>query len=146
MRKLEEKNRANLYQCGQYWPQIRQIRTDISVRKVNQVLQGLKNRKVINNFGDTKPFSTDDLYGIDFIIYKPNGKKISIQLKTRFFPGEKKIYEQKDIYCLEVPYEKGEREVEEDILKILAKEERKIAICASITDPRAKRILERSLL
>lgn len=142
---MEENNNNGIRRCGQYDAAIKEIRTQMVVKKVSKVLMRMEKEKVINKFGSTMSFSDDDLYGTDFIIYPLNGKKILIQVKTRYLPGQMEKYEKKDIYCLTVPYKKEESEVRTDILKILEVEKQKVEIFKSTSDPLMRKILIRSL-
>lgn len=142
----EDNNKNEIRRCGQYDGAIKEIRSQMVVKKVSRVLMKMEEEKIINKFGSTMSFTDDDLYGTDFIIYPLNGKKILIQVKTRYLPGQMERYEKKDIYCLEVPYKKEESEVRTDILKILKIEKQKMEIFKSTSDPRTRKILIRSLL
>ena len=141
------KENNNGIRCyGQYDGAIKEIRTQMVVKKVSKVLRKMEEEKIINKFGSTMSFADDDLYGVDFIIYPANGKKILIQVKTRYSPGQMERYKKKDIYCLTVPYKKEEDEVRTDILKILEREKQKMEIFKSTSDPRTRQILLKTLL
>jgi|GEM_PF-4543289 len=131
---------------GQYNGVIKEIRTQMVAKKVSKVLMRMEEEKIINKFGSTMSFTDDDLYGIDFIIYPVSGKKILIQVKTRYSTDQRQRYNKRNIYCLEVPYKKEESEIKSDILRILEKEKQKSEILKSTTNPRIRHILERTLL
>ncbi|MBA7575838.1 hypothetical protein ES708_17674 [subsurface metagenome] len=98
---------------------------DRAERKVSKVLEKLEREGVIESFGWTTPFSGDNLFGIDFLIYPIKGKEIPLQVKSSYRKELEEKYTQKGIFCIIVkPYQRLE-EIRENVLEILEKAEKR---------------------
>ena len=102
-----------------YSSEISQIKGELAVEKVLLVLESLKRRKTIMNFGSTDAFTRDDSFGIDVIIYPIWGGKILLQIKSSFNLGQKKRYNRRGIYYLAVPPKMEQYVVEAKVSGIL---------------------------
>lgn len=95
-------------------------RGDAAERKVEKILESLKEEKKIENYGRTVPFSIEDKKGIDFFIYLETGK-LKLQVKAGDFPKSKtERYRNKGIFVITNILSKTEKEIKEEILKILS--------------------------
>ena len=94
-------------------------RGDKAEKKVCKALEELKKSGFIENFGWTKPFSRDDLDGIDFIVFPKKGKEIPLQVKSSYREELEKKYTQRGIHCIIVKPHQRIEEVKESILEIL---------------------------
>jgi len=104
-----------------YSDTIAQIKREIAMEKVFQVLEGLKRWKIIKDFGLTDSFARDDSKGIDIIrIYPSWGGKILLQVKSKLDYYQKKSYDRQGIYCLAVSPRMERYEVEKKVSGILA--------------------------
>ena len=104
-----------------YSPEISQIKGELAVDKVLSVLDGLKRRALIKDFGSTDAFGADDRSGIDILVYPKQGKKILLQIKSSYHESEKKKYNKKGIHYLAIPPAMEGYEVEAIVSKILAR-------------------------
>jgi len=94
-------------------------RGKIAENKVFEALEELKKEGLIENFGQTFPFSEDDLWGIDFIILPKKGGIIPLQVKSSYREENKRRYLRKGIRYIVVWPNQDKEDVKKNLLKIL---------------------------
>ena len=94
-------------------------RGKIAENKVFEALEELKEEGLIENFGQTFPFSKDDLWGIDFIILPKEGGIIPLQVKSSYYEKDKRKYLRRGIQYIVVWPNQDKEEVKKNLLKIL---------------------------
>jgi hypothetical protein len=94
-------------------------RGKIAEEKVFKALEELANEGLIENFGQTFPFSNDDLWGIDFIILSNKRGIIPLQVKSSYSKKEQKKYLRRGIRYIVVWPNQGKEKIKKNLLKIL---------------------------
>jgi len=95
-------------------------------KKVHIVIGGMIERKIIKNGGENPRFGYyDGIKKIDFFIYPWDGEKIKLQVKSSYNRQDEEMCKRLGIYFLVVPPSMDFWEIEEKILEILAREEKK---------------------
>ncbi len=101
--------------------EIAELRGKIAIEKVVRILKELKKEGKIRDFGETIPFSREDKRGIDIFIFPFNKKEIRLQIKAgdHLTLEEKEKYRKGKIFLIKNVLKKTDREIKNEILKIL---------------------------
>lgn len=96
------------------------LKGKITERKVFLALEKLQEEGKIRAFGQTMPFSKDDLDGIDFFVYTLNDKRLELSVSTRPKPWEKqKLLRCRGIIVFNILMEVDQEAVLKEVAKII---------------------------